>query len=84
LLTSRLEEMPEIEREEILAARLEERQQVETSNQLDAMYRLTGAKDADAGASSEEEGRARRKRPLQLPLTVRKDLFCVEANARSD
>lgn len=58
--------MPEIEREEILAARLEERQQVETSNQLDAMYRLTGAKDAEASASSEEEGRARRECCLHL------------------
>ncbi|KAK1922482.1 rtf1 protein [Papiliotrema laurentii] len=52
-----LDALPEIERESILATRLEEMQKFRDSQQLDMMYRLAGADDDD----DDEPGRKRRK-----------------------
>jgi len=68
-LTVRLEAMPEIEREEILAARAEEMQKYKDSMALNAMYKMTGAGAADTGEASDGDGpRKRRQLPYALPL----------------
>jgi len=58
----RLESLPEIEREEILAARAEEMQKYKDSMALNAMYKMTGAGGADAGDDTDGEGSSRKRR----------------------
>ncbi|WVQ81177.1 hypothetical protein IAT38_003299 [Cryptococcus sp. DSM 104549] len=53
-----LENMPEIQRENILASRLEEMQKFKDSQALDAMFKGIGGDEDD----DEDEGRARKKR----------------------
>lgn len=67
----RLEGMPEIERENILAARLEEMQKLKDSAQLDAMFKMAGMDDDSnrkkrQAISSEQPvvRRAQRGKPL--------------------
>lgn len=60
----RLEGLPEIEREEILAARAEEMQKYKDSMALNAMYKMTGAGGADAGEDTDGEGTSRKRRML--------------------
>lgn len=54
----RLEDMPEFEREAILAGRLEEMQKYKDSQQLEAMYRMAGM----GGAEEEDEDEPSRKK----------------------
>ena len=59
-----LESLPEIEREDILASRLEEMQKYKDSMALDAMFgSAAGAGDDD----DEDEGPSRKKRELLPP-----------------
>ena len=58
-LKIRLEGMPEIERENILASRLEEMQKLKDAQQLDAIYRLAAGGDDD---ESSDEGMSRKRR----------------------
>jgi len=58
----RLEGLPEIQRENILASRLEEMQKFKDSQQLDVMYRMAGM-GGDEEEDDEDEGRSRKKRP---------------------
>ena len=55
----RLEALPEIERENILASRLEEMQKFKDSQQLDAMYKMAGM-----GRDDDEDDHGRKKREL--------------------
>jgi hypothetical protein len=54
----RLEGLPEIERENILAGRLEEMQKLKDSMQLDAMYKMAGM----GGDEEEEDDEPSRKK----------------------
>ncbi|OCF72597.1 RNA polymerase-associated protein RTF1 [Kwoniella mangroviensis CBS 8886] len=57
-----LEKLPEIEREEILATRLEEMQKFKDSQALDAMFKTIGGDDDDDDDDDDEEpSRKRRK-----------------------
>lgn len=56
-----MDTLPEIEREDILAARQEEMQKYKDSQQLDAMYRLAGMGGDDDAESEEEPSRKKRK-----------------------
>lgn len=54
--------MPEIEREDILASRLEEMQKFKDSQQLDAMYKMAGmGNDEDEEDEDDDEPRKRRR-----------------------
>jgi hypothetical protein len=55
-----LSTLPEIERENILAGRLEEMQKFKDSQNLDAMYRMAGG-GGDEDENEEDEPRKRRK-----------------------
>lgn len=55
-----LSTLPEIERENILAGRLEEMQKFKDSQNLDAMYRMAGG-GGDEDEDEEDEPRKRRK-----------------------
>jgi RNA polymerase-associated protein RTF1 len=55
----RLEGLPEIEREAILAGRLEEMQKFKDSQQLDAMYKMARM---GGDEENEDEGQSRKKR----------------------
>ena len=55
-----LSTLPEIERENILAGRLEEMQKFKDSQNLDAMYRMAGG-GGDEDEDIEDEPRKRRK-----------------------
>ena len=52
----RLEDLPEIERENILASRQEEMQKFKEAQQLEAMYRMSGLGSSSAAKKVEEEG----------------------------
>jgi hypothetical protein len=56
--SNRLEGLPEIERENILAGRLEEMQKLKDSMQLDAMYKMAGM----GGDEEEEDDEPSRKK----------------------
>jgi len=56
-----LESLPEIDRENILASRLEEMQKYKDSQQLDAMYKMAGM-GGDKDDEDEDEGPSRKKR----------------------
>ncbi|CAD6579230.1 MAG: hypothetical protein TREMPRED_002430 [Tremellales sp. Tagirdzhanova-0007] len=58
----RLEAMPEIERENILASRLEEMQKFKDSQQLDAMYKMAGMGGGGEDETAEDDGHSRKKR----------------------
>ena len=58
---SRLERLPEIDREEILAGRLEEMQKFKDSLALDAMFKSAGMGGDDEG-DDEDDGPSRKKR----------------------
>lgn len=59
-----LSTLPEIERENILAGRLEEMQKFKDSQNLDAMYRMAGGGgDEDDEEEEDDEPRKRRKLP---------------------
>jgi RNA polymerase-associated protein RTF1 len=58
-----LESMPEIERENILASRLEEMQKFKDSQQLDAMYKMAGMGNEDEDEDDDDEPRKRRRSP---------------------
>jgi hypothetical protein len=55
-----LSTLPEIERENILAGRLEEMQKFKDSQNLDAMYRMAGG-GGDEDEDEEDEPRKRRR-----------------------
>ena len=54
--------MPEIERENILASRLEEMQKFKDSQQLDAMYKMAGMGGGGEDETAEDDGHSRKKR----------------------
>jgi hypothetical protein len=57
-----LESLPEIERENILAGRLEEMQKFKDSQQLDAMYKMAGmGGEEEDDEDEDDEPRKRRK-----------------------
>jgi RNA polymerase-associated protein RTF1 len=59
--------MPEIEREDILAGRLEEMQKFKDSQQLDAMYKMAGmGGDDEEEEDDDDEPRKRRRSPNPL------------------
>jgi len=59
-----LESLPEIEREDILAGRLEEMQKFKDSQQLDAMYKMAGmGGEEEDDEDEDDEPRKRRKLP---------------------
>ena len=60
--------MPEIERENILASRLEEMQKYKDSQQLDAMYKMAGMADDDD--EDDESGPSSRKRRKHTSVTT--------------
>jgi hypothetical protein len=63
-----LESLPEIEREEVLAGRLEEMQKYKDSQQLDAMLGMAGmGEPGDDDDEEDEDGRSRKKRGCTLP-----------------
>ena len=60
--------MPEIQRENILASRLEEMQKFKDSQQLDMMFKMAGM-GGDEGDDDEPSSRKRRGlKPFQMPL----------------
>lgn len=59
-----LESLPEIERENILAGRLEEMQKFKDSQALDAMYKMAGMAD------DEEEDEPKKRRRSCPPATA--------------
>jgi RNA polymerase-associated protein RTF1 len=63
-LTSRLLDLPEIERESILASRLEEMQKYKESLQLDAMFKMVADKDED----DDDDHPRKRQSECGLPL----------------
>jgi len=63
--------MPEIERENILASRLEEMQKFKDSQQLDAMYKMAGMGNEDEEDDDDDEPRKRR-RSLFLSISLTK------------
>lgn len=56
-----LESLPEIERENILAGRLEEMQKFKDSQALDAMYKMAGMGDEADEDEEDDEPKKRRK-----------------------
>lgn len=59
-----MESLPEIEREDILAGRLEEMQKFKDSQQLDAMYKMAGmGGEEEDDEDEDDEPRKRRKLP---------------------
>lgn len=68
---SRLDALPEIEREEILAGRLEEMQKYKDSQQLDAMFRGAGMAGEEDDESGDEPSRKRRKHTSVTKATSR-------------
>lgn len=57
----RLESLPEIDRENILAGRLEEMQKFKDSQALDAMYKMAGMGDGEEEDEDDDEPKKRRK-----------------------
>jgi RNA polymerase-associated protein RTF1 len=76
----RLEALPEIEREEILAARAEEMQKYKDSMALNAMYKMTGAGGAEA-SEDDGEGPSRKRRELRR-VTLEKQIANRQASTR--
>jgi len=63
--------MPEIERENILAGRLEEMQKYKDSAQLDAMYKMAGM----GGEEESDEEPSRKKRMFMLHSCLCREIF---------
>jgi hypothetical protein len=57
-----LESLPEIQREEVLAGRLEEMQKYKDSQQLDAMLGMAGMGQGEDDEDDDDDGRGRKKR----------------------
>lgn len=71
----RLDQLPEIERESILASRQEEMQKYKDAMQIAAMYSMVADKDED----DDHRGKRQRKRhSLVGKLTSRKTYECDE------
>jgi RNA polymerase-associated protein RTF1 len=66
----RLAALPEIERENILAGRLEEMQKFKDSHNLDQMFRTIGGGASDDD-DEDDEPRKRRKLPCQCSVVLK-------------
>lgn len=60
-MTRSLDSLPEIERENILAGRLEEMQKFKDTQALDAMYKMAGMDDEEEEDEYDDEPIKRRK-----------------------
>lgn len=62
--------MPEIERENILAGRLEEMQKLKDSQQLDAMYKMAGMGGAEGEEDDDEDDDEPSRKKREWVLTT--------------
>lgn len=72
----RLENLPEIERENILASRLEEMQKFKDSQALDAMFKTAHGGDDE----EEDDSRARKRRE---PFIIYKNDVLIDSQANT-
>lgn len=89
LIRYSLDSLPEIERENILAGRLEEMQKFKDSQQLDAMYKMAGMGGDEEEDDYDDEPKKRRESDAysahRSTLTQCRETYeCIERGHKSD